>query len=97
MNIFRLITDASAVVQLVLLILLFFSVFSWAIIYFKRRTIKTAFAQSEKFLNSPSKLTFALGKTIHGEVYVTDLSIMPHLLIAAQREPARASPCVARG
>ena len=38
--------------------------------------------QSEKFLTSPSKLTFALGKTIHGEVYVTDLSIMPHLLIA---------------
>jgi S-DNA-T family DNA segregation ATPase FtsK/SpoIIIE len=38
--------------------------------------------QSEKFLNSPSKLTFALGKTIHGEVYITDLSIMPHLLIA---------------
>jgi S-DNA-T family DNA segregation ATPase FtsK/SpoIIIE len=38
--------------------------------------------QSEKFLKSPSKLTFALGKTIHGEVYITDLSIMPHLLIA---------------
>jgi DNA segregation ATPase FtsK/SpoIIIE, S-DNA-T family len=38
--------------------------------------------QSEKYLNSPSKLTFALGKTIHGEVYVTDLSVMPHLLIA---------------
>jgi len=27
-------------------------------------------------------LTFALGKTVHGEVYVTDLAIMPHLLIA---------------
>jgi len=38
--------------------------------------------QSEKFLQSPSKLTFALGKTIHGEVYVTDLTVMPHLLIA---------------
>ncbi len=38
--------------------------------------------QSEKFLKSPSKLTFALGKTIHGEVYITDLSVMPHLLIA---------------
>jgi len=38
--------------------------------------------QSEKFLKSPSKLTIALGKTIHGEVYVTDLSVMPHLLIA---------------
>jgi S-DNA-T family DNA segregation ATPase FtsK/SpoIIIE len=38
--------------------------------------------QSEEFIKSPSKLTVALGKTVHGEVYVTDLSIMPHLLIA---------------
>ncbi len=38
--------------------------------------------QSEKFMNAPSKLSFALGKTVHGEVYVTDLSVMPHLLIA---------------
>lgn len=37
---------------------------------------------SERFVKSPSKLTFALGKTIHGDVYVTDLTIMPHLLIA---------------
>lgn len=49
----------------------------------KREIIKIRdIIQSEKFQNSPSKLTFALGKTIHGEVYVTDLSIMPHLLIA---------------
>ncbi len=52
MNVFRLITDASAVVQLVLLILLFFSVFSWAIIFFKRKTIRTAFSQSERFLKA---------------------------------------------
>jgi S-DNA-T family DNA segregation ATPase FtsK/SpoIIIE len=38
--------------------------------------------QSDKFVNSPSKLTLALGKTVHDEVYVTDLAIMPHLLIA---------------
>jgi len=38
--------------------------------------------QSEEFVKSPSKLTIALGKTVHGEIYVTDLSIMPHLLIA---------------
>jgi len=37
--------------------------------------------QSDKFQKSPSKLTIALGKTIHGEVYVTDLAVMPHLLI----------------
>lgn len=49
----------------------------------KREIIKLRdVIQSEKFQDSPSKLTFALGKTIHGEVYVTDLSIMPHLLIA---------------
>jgi len=49
----------------------------------KREIIKVRdILQSEKFCRSPSKLTFALGKTIHGEVYITDLSIMPHLLIA---------------
>ncbi|MDD8021280.1 MAG: DNA translocase FtsK [Acidobacteriota bacterium] len=49
----------------------------------KRETIKLRdIIQSEKFQNSPSKLTFALGKTVHGEVYITDLAIMPHLLIA---------------
>jgi S-DNA-T family DNA segregation ATPase FtsK/SpoIIIE len=49
----------------------------------KREIIKLRdIIQSEKFSHSPSKLTFALGKTIHGEVYTTDLSIMPHLLIA---------------
>jgi S-DNA-T family DNA segregation ATPase FtsK/SpoIIIE len=38
--------------------------------------------QSEKFINSPSKLTFALGKTVHGEPHLTDIAVMPHLLIA---------------
>ena len=38
--------------------------------------------QSENFQRSPSKLTYALGKTIHGEVYITDLGVMPHLLLA---------------
>ena len=38
--------------------------------------------QSEPFIKSPSKLAIALGKTIHGEVYITDLTDMPHLLIA---------------
>ena len=49
----------------------------------KRETIRLRdIIQSENFLNSPSKLAFALGKTVHDEVYVTDLSVMPHLLIA---------------
>jgi len=38
--------------------------------------------QSEVYQRSSSKLTLALGKTIHGEPFVTDLAAMPHLLIA---------------
>jgi S-DNA-T family DNA segregation ATPase FtsK/SpoIIIE len=38
--------------------------------------------QAEAYERSASKLTLALGKTIHGEPYVTDLATMPHLLIA---------------
>jgi len=38
--------------------------------------------ESEVYQRSPSKLTLALGRTIHGEPYVTDLATMPHLLIA---------------
>jgi len=37
---------------------------------------------SDAYQRSTSKLTLALGKTIHGEPYVTDLATMPHLLIA---------------
>lgn len=51
MNFVKLIAEASLLVQIILLILVFFSVFSWAIIFFKRRTIKSAFLQSQKFLN----------------------------------------------
>ncbi|HYJ45124.1 MAG TPA: FtsK/SpoIIIE domain-containing protein, partial [Pyrinomonadaceae bacterium] len=38
--------------------------------------------ESRQFLESPSKLTIALGKTIDGLNYVADLAKMPHLLIA---------------
>ena len=38
--------------------------------------------QSEMYQRSTSKLTLALGKTIHGEPYMTDLATLPHLLIA---------------
>lgn len=37
---------------------------------------------STRFRDSTALLPFALGKTISGEVYVDDLSKMPHLLIA---------------
>jgi S-DNA-T family DNA segregation ATPase FtsK/SpoIIIE len=38
--------------------------------------------ESDAYQRSLSKLALALGKTIHGEPYVTDLASMPHLLIA---------------
>jgi S-DNA-T family DNA segregation ATPase FtsK/SpoIIIE len=38
--------------------------------------------ESELYRRSQSKLTLALGKTIHGEPFVADLATMPHLLIA---------------
>jgi S-DNA-T family DNA segregation ATPase FtsK/SpoIIIE len=37
---------------------------------------------SQAFRNSPHKLTIALGKDITGAPFVTDLSKMPHLLVA---------------
>ena len=51
MNFIKLILQGSIIVQLVLLILLFFSVFSWAVIFFKRNTLKAASLQSRKFLS----------------------------------------------
>jgi S-DNA-T family DNA segregation ATPase FtsK/SpoIIIE len=38
--------------------------------------------ESDTFQKSPSKLTLALGKLINGNAFVTDLTRMPHLLIA---------------
>ncbi|MGC4083810.1 MAG: DNA translocase FtsK [Vicinamibacterales bacterium] len=38
--------------------------------------------ESEPYEGSGAKLPVALGKTIHGDPYVTDLAAMPHLLIA---------------
>jgi S-DNA-T family DNA segregation ATPase FtsK/SpoIIIE len=38
--------------------------------------------ETESFSASPSLLSLALGKDIHGEAVVTDLARMPHLLVA---------------
>ena len=38
--------------------------------------------ESDAYQGSSSKLTVALGKTIHGEPFMADLASMPHLLIA---------------
>ena len=37
---------------------------------------------NEQFWNAPSKLTFALGKDVAGEVKYADLTKMPHMLVA---------------
>ena len=38
--------------------------------------------ESDAFRNISSRLTLGLGKTVSGDVYLTDLSTMPHLLVA---------------
>jgi S-DNA-T family DNA segregation ATPase FtsK/SpoIIIE len=38
--------------------------------------------ESDAYRRATSKLPMALGKTIHGEPYIADLTTMPHLLIA---------------
>jgi S-DNA-T family DNA segregation ATPase FtsK/SpoIIIE len=38
--------------------------------------------EATEFTNSPSKLTLAMGRDLHGRIRVTDLASMPHLLIA---------------
>src|SRR6202041_2802542 len=38
--------------------------------------------EAQEFSNSPSKLTLAMGRDLHGRIRVTDLAAMPHLLIA---------------
>ena len=38
--------------------------------------------EASEFTNSPSKLTLAMGRDLHGRIRVTDLAAMPHLLIA---------------
>ena len=49
----------------------------------KRQTIRLReVVESSKFVDSSSKLTLALGKTIDGSNYIADLTKMPHLLIA---------------
>ncbi len=49
----------------------------------KREIIKLRdILESEAFRGNPSKLTFALGKDVHGGISITDLTIMPHLLVA---------------
>jgi S-DNA-T family DNA segregation ATPase FtsK/SpoIIIE len=49
----------------------------------KRQTIALRdIIEAPEFTNSPSKLTLAMGRDLHGRMRVTDLAAMPHLLIA---------------
>ena len=49
----------------------------------KRQTIALReIVEAPEFANSPSKLTLAMGRDLHGRIRVTDLASMPHLLIA---------------
>lgn len=49
----------------------------------KRQTVHLRdILDTDDFRNSPSKLTLAVGKDIHGRPHVADLSKMPHLLVA---------------
>jgi DNA segregation ATPase FtsK/SpoIIIE, S-DNA-T family len=38
--------------------------------------------EAPEFFNSPSKLTLAMGRDLHGRIRVADLAAMPHVLIA---------------
>src|SRR5467141_670585 len=38
--------------------------------------------EAPEFTNSPSKLTLAMGRDLHGRMRVTDFAAMPHLMIA---------------
>ena len=40
--------------------------------------------ESDKFVDAKSKVAFALGKDVAGDIVVTDIAKMPHLLIAGQ-------------
>jgi DNA segregation ATPase FtsK/SpoIIIE, S-DNA-T family len=49
----------------------------------RRQTIALReIVEATEFSNSPSKLTLAMGRDLHGRIRITDLASMPHLLIA---------------
>src|SRR5205823_11677767 len=49
----------------------------------KRQTIALReIIETTEFIHSPSKLTLAMGRDLHGRIRVTELAAMPHLLIA---------------
>jgi len=69
-NIFHLIFQAGMVVKLVMLVLLFFSVFSWAIILFKYRYLSVAEKENASFYKSFRKARNAAGLYAISKKYV---------------------------
>lgn len=50
--------------------------------------------ETAEFKNSPSNISFAVGKDIGGKVVVTDIAKMPHLLIAGATVPVNPSALI---
>jgi biopolymer transport protein TolQ len=72
----QLILQAGIVVKAVLIILLFFSVFSWAIIFFKQRYFSKANKESEKFVRAFR--SYRINKDVKSLYKVTkNLSLSP--------------------
>src|SRR6266704_96967 len=58
----------------------------------KRQTIALReIIEAPEFVNSPSKLTLAMGRDLHGRIRVTELAAMPHLLAPVVTDPKIAS------
>src|SRR5210317_519542 len=71
LDIVHMISNAGAMVQFVMLLLLFFSIMSWAIILIKYRYIRKAFKESAEFTDFFWKSrdlsnAFAKAKQLHG-------------------------------
>jgi len=60
----------------------------------KRQTIALReIIEAPEFMNSPSKLTLAMGRDLHGRIRVTELAAMPHLLIAGSTGTGKSVFC----
>jgi len=80
----RLLADTGAVARVVLLLLLGFSVFSWAIIFHKYRSFKAARKQSAEFMKAfrqSRKLA-----DIRGACHIFKASPLPNIFLAGYRE-----------
>ena len=62
----------------------------------RRETIALrSLVDTEEFQGSSSKLNIVLGKDILGQPVITDLALIPHLLVAGATVPAKVSDSIA--